>query len=247
MTLRSVFFLPGNFLAALMLFVTLCAGCATPAEWTSNSVSSEAASAVSSAEEHRIFAPRIVESRQLTGNWCWAACFETVLCSSGVPTTQAIIVRLVKGAVVNATISIDDILRGFNGRGMTVRYVIGKPTRDELTFFLASSDSTTRHFIVEKRNVGTYDWHAVVVWGFEIPEDGRLLVYMYDPLANRENKVWHVYDNNWLGTFYVTVNVADATKYWSVPAIGRTTSLLHGAPLANSSRSGRTDGPLVAR
>lgn len=171
-----------------------------PVQWTSSS--------------QQVFAPPIVESPQRTPNWCWAACFECALRSSGVATDQRTVVRVVKGAVVNEKISIPDILAGFNGRGMSVKYVIGKPDRTEVTSFLTGAAPGERRFIIERRANGTLDWHAVVIWGFEVPPDGRLLVYMYDPLVNREFQVWYTYDDRWLGTFYVTVTPLDASKYW---------------------------------
>ena len=174
-----------------------------PVQWNSSS--------------QQVFAPPIIESPQRTDNWCWAACFESALRSSGVATDQRTVVRVVKGAVVNEKISIPDILAGFNGRGMSVKYMIGKPDRTEITSFLTGATPGTRRFIIERRANGTPNWHAVVIWGFEIPADGRLLVYMYDPLVNREFQVWYTYDDGWLGTFYVTITPAEASKYWVSP------------------------------
>jgi hypothetical protein len=138
--------------------------------------------------------------------------------SSGVATDQPTVVRRVKGAVVNQKISIPEILSSFNGRGTSIRYVIGKPSRDDLTTFLTGASAGTRRFIIQRRANGTADWHAVVVWGFEVPPDGRLLVYMYDPLVNREFKVWYTYDDAWLGTFYLTIDSAQAADYWAINA-----------------------------
>jgi hypothetical protein len=135
--------------------------------------------------------------------------------SSGVPTTQRTVVRLLKGTVVNAKISVQELMQGFNSRGISVTYTPGKPTRDRLISFLVASPPDARNFVIERRKNGTPDWHAVVVWGYDIPPDGRLFVYMYDPLTNRESTVWYAYDDAWEGTFFVTVNKTMAAIYWA--------------------------------
>jgi len=116
---------------------------------------------------------------------------------------------------MNVKISVPDIVREFNSRGIAVNYVPGKPTRDRLTSFLSASPPDARNFIIQRRKNGTPDWHAVMVWGYDILADGRLFVYMYDPLTNRDSSVWYAYDDNWEGTFFVTVNKTVAPIYWA--------------------------------
>jgi len=166
------------------------------------------------AEMQKVFAPPMVEVPQQTPNWCWAACFQTILLSSGVPTTQRTIVKDVMGSVVNEKVTVEQLMHAFNSRGVSVTYIPGKPSRDLLISFLNGDKPSMRHLIVQRRENGTIDWHAVVIWGYEIPADGRLYVYMYDPESNREYKDWYAYDDHWQASFFVTVNRMEAFDQW---------------------------------
>ncbi|HEX4796383.1 MAG TPA: papain-like cysteine protease family protein [Humisphaera sp.] len=198
-------------MSSLILACLILAGCSAS--------SSVEPSQLRPLEEHptemqKVFAPPMVEVPQQTPNWCWAACFQTILLSSGVPTTQRTIVKDVMGTVVNEKVTVEQLMHAFNSRGVSVTYVPGKPSRDQILSFLNSDKPSMRHLIVQRRENGTIDWHAVVIWGYEIPADGRLYVYMYDPESNHEYKDWYAYDDHWQASFFVTVNRMEAFDQW---------------------------------
>ena len=58
--------------------------------------------------------------RQQQNNWCWAACFQTILLSSGVPTTQRTIVKDVMGTVINEKVTVEQLMHAFNSRGLAL-------------------------------------------------------------------------------------------------------------------------------
>lgn len=173
-------------------------------------------------ERHRVrwYYDTIFHAPQEETNWCWAACFEMVLRSSGLTVSQSQIVQAVKGRIVNDTITTREILATLGQGALKISAIDGPPLVDTLRDFLARGSNEYRHFLIEWRTTGPFTRHLVMITGIEEWSDGSSYVRVYDPYNDQESWFNAAEERDrWVETDYLTFDTNEALMRLVIAAL----------------------------